>query len=119
MYMYTCTNNDLAAGTTNMNPQISHNSTSTFAPHLHTNLSDNKHPHRRTLLKTAIATVESKEKAATAHILFDEGAQQRSFITEELAKKLNLAAENTETLHLSVFCGDQTSVKNENHTRLV
>ena len=93
-----------------MNVHIPLNSTSTLASNLHTNLSDNKHLHRRTLLKTAIATVEFQEKSATAHILFDEGAQ-RSFITEELAKKLNLAAENTETLHLSVFGGDQTSVK--------
>ena len=82
-----------------MNVHIPPNSTSTLASSLQTNLSNNKHLHRCTLLKTAITTVESQEKAATAHILFDEGAEC-SFITEELAKKLNLA-ENTETLHLS------------------
>ena len=71
---------------------------------------DHKHLHRRALLKTAIATAESPEKAATAHILFDEGAQ-RSFITEALAKKLDLTADKTETLHLSVFGGDQSTVK--------
>ena len=60
---------------------------------------------------TAIATVESPEKTtATAHILFDEGAQ-RSFITEALAKKLDLTADKTKTLHLSVFGGDQSTVK--------
>ena len=64
----------------------------------------------RALLKTAIANVESPEKRATAHILSEEGAQ-RSFITEALAKKLNLTADKTETLHLSVFGGDQTTVK--------
>ena len=106
----TCTKNAPTPGTTNTIQQTPPNSTSTLASNLHTNLSDNKHLHRRTLLKTAIATVESQEKAATAHILFDEGAQ-RSFITEELAKKLNLTADKTETLHLSVFGGDQTTVK--------
>ena len=106
----TCTNNAPTPGTTNTIQQTPPNSTSTLASNLHTNLSDSKHLHRRTLLKTAIATVEFQEKAATAHILFEEGSQ-RSFITEELAKKLNLAPDKTETLHLSVFGGDQTKVK--------
>ena len=106
----TCTNNAPTPGTTNMVQQTPPHSTSTLASNLHTNLSDNKHLQRRALLKTAIATVESPEKTATAHILFDEGAQ-RSFITEALAKKLNLTADKTETLHLSVFGGDQTTVK--------
>ena len=106
----TCTNNAPTPGTTITVQQTPPHSTSTLASNLHTNLSDNKHLQRRALLKTAIATVESPEKTATAHILFDEGAQ-RSFITEALAKKLNLTADKTETLHLSVFGGDHTIVK--------
>ena len=73
----TCTTNALKAGTTNINQQTPpHHPTSTLASNLHTNLFDNKYLHRRILLKTAIATVQSPEEAATAHILFDEGAQR-------------------------------------------
>ena len=106
-----CTNGGGVAQTTNTSEQTSgNNTTPTSVANLHTNLSDNKYSHRCTLLKTAIATVQSRNKAATAHILFDEGAQ-RSFITEELANNLNLVPERTEPLHLSVFGGAQTSVK--------
>ena len=86
---FTCTNNAPTPGKTNMVQQTPPNSTSTLASNLHANSFDHKHLHRRALLKTAIATVESTEKTATAHTLFDEGAQ-RSFITEALAKKLDL-----------------------------
>ena len=106
----TRTNNAPTPVTTNMVQQTPPNSTLTLASNLHTNLSDHKHLHRRALLKTAIASVESPEKTATAHNLFDEGAQ-RSFITEALAKKLDLAADKTETVHLSVLGGDQTIAK--------
>ena len=57
-----------------------------------------------------MATVETRNREATAHILFDEGAQ-RSFIAEELAKKLDLVPDKTEILHLSVFGGSHTLVK--------
>ncbi|KAH3770191.1 hypothetical protein DPMN_171474 [Dreissena polymorpha] len=46
------------------------------------------------LLKTAQATVSSYFNDAEANILFDEGAQ-RSFITKELAEKLNIVPEST------------------------
>jgi hypothetical protein len=96
---------------TNRPTQANKNLVTTPHQHpLHTNLSDNQYSHRCTLLKTAIATVQSRNRAATAHILLDEGAQ-RSFITEELANNLNLVPERTEPLHLSVFGGAQTSVK--------
>ena len=106
-----CTNSGSVVQTTNMSGQTSGNNTATTSvANLHTNLSDNKSSHRCTLLKTAIATVQSRNRAATAHILFDEGAQ-RSFITEELANHLDLVPEGTEPLHLSVFGGGQTTVK--------
>ncbi|XP_028407556.1 uncharacterized protein LOC114530174 [Dendronephthya gigantea] len=76
----------------------------------HTTLSNNNYYGKQTLLKTAINSVESSSSSATAHILFDEGAQ-RSFITQELADKLDLAPEHSETLNLSVFGGSTTSVK--------
>ena len=65
---------------------------------------------KQTILKTAINSVHSRTNSATAHILFDEGAQ-RSFITQDLADKLDLVPENSETLNLSVFGGSTTSVK--------
>ena len=42
-----------------------------------------------------------------ANILFDEGAQ-RSFVTEDLAEKLNLRVDNTEVVQLSCF-GDKSN----------
>ena len=73
-------------------------------------LSDHCYPGKQTILKTAINCLESRTASATAHILFDEGAQ-RSFITQELANKLDLSPERSETLNLSVFGGSTTSVK--------
>ena len=53
-----------------------------------TTLSDHYYHGKQTILKTAISSLESRTASATAHILFDEGAQ-RSFITRELANKLD------------------------------
>ena len=75
-----------------------------------TTLSDHYYPGKQTILKTAITSLESRSASATAHILFDEGAQ-RSFITRELANKLDLSPERSETLNLSVFGGSTTTVK--------
>ena len=57
-----------------------------------------------------MATVKTQDRATTANILFDEGAQ-RSFTTEELAQNLNLEQVKTEMLRLSVFGGSETSTK--------
>ena len=72
--------------------------------------SDHCYPGKQTILKTAINSLESRTVSATAHIIFDEGAQ-RSFITQELANKLDLSPEPSEALNLSVFGGSTTSVK--------
>ena len=77
---------------------------------VHTSLSVNDYYGRQTLLKTAINMIATQNKIATAHILFDEGAQ-RSFITQSLADELELMPEVSETLNLSVFGGSSTSIK--------
>ncbi len=77
---------------------------------VHSSLSVNNLYGKQTLLKTAINTVKTENKAATAHILFDEGAQ-RSFITQSLADELELTPIRSETLNLSVFGGSSTSIK--------
>ena len=63
------------------------------------------------LLKTAVAAVGSRKVFVDTNILFDEGAQ-RSFITSELAKKLNLQTEGSEELHLSAFGGENNKSRN-------
>jgi len=62
------------------------------------------------LLKTSVTQVYSSNANdyADANILFDEGAQ-RSFITEDLARRINLKRYGTESLSVSTF-GD--SAKN-------
>jgi transposase InsO family protein len=63
------------------------------------------HQKSNVLLKTAIAQVSSQDfSMATANILFDEGAQ-RSFVTEELAKKLKLKHTGSDTISLASFGG--------------
>jgi hypothetical protein len=64
--------------------------------------SANKHIVEPVLLKTAIASVQSNFTICDANILFDEGAQ-RSFITENLAQKLNIVPTGTESHYLSGF----------------
>ena len=56
------------------------------------------------LLKTAVAPVGFNATFLDTNILFDEGAQ-RSFVTEYLARELNLKPTETEVLNLSIFGG--------------
>ena len=63
--------------------------------------------HSSVLLKTAVAPVWSDVTSKYSNILFDEGAQ-RSFVTEDLAKKLNLQIESTEVIQLASF-GDKSN----------
>ena len=53
-------------------------------------------------LKTAVAKVTSGIYTVDANILFDEGAQ-RSFVTRNLANKLQLQTSGTEEVQLAVF----------------
>ncbi|XP_052105802.1 uncharacterized protein LOC127738554 [Mytilus californianus] len=62
------------------------------------------------LLKTAVAPVWSGNICMDTNVLFDEGAQ-RSFLTDDLAKKLNLKTEGAEVVHLSAFGKDNTSTR--------
>ena len=66
--------------------------------------------HTPVLLKTAVASVGSHNNHISAHILFDEGSQ-RSFITSDVATKLDLKPETQETISLSTFGGNTSSVK--------
>ena len=66
--------------------------------------------HTPVLLKTAVASVGSHNNHISAHILFDEGSQ-RSFITSDVATKLDLKPEMQETISLSTFGGNTSSVK--------
>ena len=54
------------------------------------------------LLKTAIADVTSQRLTTNANILFDEGAQ-RSFITQQLADKLELRRDGSDLISLATF----------------
>jgi len=62
------------------------------------------------LLKTAVASVRSHNNHISVHILFDEGSQ-RSFIKSDVATKLDLKPEKQETISLSTFGGNTSSVK--------
>ena len=66
--------------------------------------------HTPVLLKTAVASVGSHNNHISWHILFDEGSQ-RSFITSDVATKLDLKPEMQETISLSTFGGNTSSVK--------
>ena len=66
--------------------------------------------HTPVLLKTAVASVGSHNNHISAHILFDEGSQL-SFITSDVASKLDLKPEMQETISLSIFGGNTSSVK--------
>ena len=59
-------------------------------------------PRSGVLLKTAVAKVTSRIYTVVANILFDEGAQ-RSFVTRELADKLQLQTSGTEEVQLAAF----------------
>ena len=54
------------------------------------------------LLKTAVATVSNGRRNAEAYVLLDEGSQ-RSFITSDLAKILELQPSGQETINISHF----------------
>ena len=66
--------------------------------------------HSDVLLKTAVAPVGQGQLYVDANILIDEGAQ-RSFITEDLAMKLNLYREGADMVQLSAFGGDEGNVR--------
>ena len=95
-----------------------HSSTSTNVPSvpvtttagLLTSTSGNSLPHSNTtcLLKTAVAPVIAGHTRKRANILFDEGAQ-RSFISAEMAAKLNLKPTTTQGLALASFGSTNTS----------
>lgn len=53
-------------------------------------------------MKTAIAPVHFEHNHADANISFDEGAQ-RPFITENLARELNVKSTEKETVQLAAF----------------
>ena len=59
-------------------------------------------PRSGVLLKTAVAKVISGISMVDANILFDEGAQ-RSFVTRDLANKLQLQTSGTEEVQLAAF----------------
>ena len=59
-------------------------------------------PRSGVLRKTAVAEVISGIYTADANILFDEGAQ-RSFVTRDLADKLQLQTSGTEEVQLAAF----------------
>ena len=50
----------------------------------------------------AVATNEDQNKSMTVRILFD-GGSQRSYITDNVSKKLGLKSAKTETLPLNTF----------------
>ena len=63
------------------------------------------------LLKTALADVSSLTgDTEKTNVLFDEGAQ-RSFITENLAQKLNLKPHRTEKITIAGFGENNQSVR--------
>ncbi|VDI39961.1 Hypothetical predicted protein [Mytilus galloprovincialis] len=67
------------------------------------------------LLKTAEAQVMAVNNTAEANILFDEGAQ-RSFITAELATKLNVQKEESENLNIVSFGNKTSGIRNLHKT---
>ena len=62
------------------------------------------------LLKTAVAQVDVNGVRVEANVLFDEGAQ-RSFISNQLAKKLQISPQNTESINISTFEGESPSTR--------
>ena len=66
------------------------------------------HLSKSCLLKTAIAPVIYKQISIEGNILFDEGSQ-RSFISMELANKLNLQPQTRENVSLTSFGAESPS----------
>ncbi|XP_063417047.1 uncharacterized protein LOC134699374 [Mytilus trossulus] len=69
------------------------------------------------LLKTAVAQVGSNQHFMDTNIHLDEGAQ-RSFLTQEVANKLHLQIEGTETTHLSAFGGEEKNTRHLEKTTI-
>ncbi|VDI30698.1 Hypothetical predicted protein [Mytilus galloprovincialis] len=81
--------------------------TENSTPIMHTSA---KQENSTVFLKTAIAPIWSQNQCADAHILFDEGAQ-RSFMTQEIADKLNVKPDGKETLNISAFGNSDKNVR--------
>ena len=91
---------------TNQPPQTS----MTMAPVSYDSQSNKCPPttHTISLLKTAIAPISANGSRIQGNILFDDGSQ-RSFITEEVATKLNLKPFSTELIAVAPFGAEYTS----------
>eukprot|EP00795_Rhopilema_esculentum_P009664 gene9664-biopygen11063 len=66
---------------------------------------------------TAIAYGEDRSKKVTVSILFDNGSQ-KSFISEELKRKLELKSENTEILNLNTFGSERYIKKSSDRVKV-
>ena len=86
---------------------ITDKTTLSSVPSLHIGDTNTRTP---ILLKTAVAPIGSYNNHINAHIIFDEGSQ-RSFITSNVAVKLDLKPDTQETISLSTFGGKTSSVK--------
>jgi len=63
--------------------------------------------HTISLLKTAIAPISAEGSRIQGNILFDDGSQ-RSFVTEEVAVKLNLKPASNELITVALFGAEYT-----------
>ena len=75
---------------------------------LHSSLTEER---KDVLLKTAVAPVHGRDICTSANILFDEGAQ-RTFITEEFAREINIQLTGKESVQLSGFGDSERRVRN-------
>ena len=84
----------------------------TMAPVSYSSLSKKCPPTTNTisLLKTAIAPISAEGLRIQGNILFDDGSQ-RSFITKEVATKLNLKPNNSEHIAVAPFGAEYTSAQ--------
>ncbi|XP_069118844.1 uncharacterized protein [Argopecten irradians] len=73
--------------------------------------------HSEVLLKTAIAPVWSEFQHATASILLDEGAQN-SFMSEDLAKELNIETTGTTNMKIAAFGGSESQIRHLKTARI-
>lgn len=89
-----------------------HPSTSTAHEDTSIFCSSVSHANAQVLLKTAVAPVYAQEKmlCTNANILFDEGSQ-RSFITEDLATRLDFKRKSSESMNVSVFGGNGKHIR--------
>lgn len=77
---------------------------------LHSCTKQDKQTPSDVLLKTATAPVWSGRQCMISNILFDEGAQ-RSFITSDLAAKLQITPTGTTFMQISSFGGAENTVR--------